>query len=276
MKKNISKMNVKIILFSALLLVLNLFVIKDYSFAAKDEKEIAKDANNSLKELRVEVYDFYPTFNKNTTNYYLTIPTDVTEVDVIAETDNDKAKCAISGNKITKKEGTIKITVTPVRGGKKIYNINVSKQDDNKLKLQKLEIENAKITPEFNENRYYYDIEVSEMEIKPLKITAEANEDGANIEFIGNDESLVEGNNIISIIISNGDETTTYELNVNIIKQFTIEQVSQENKSKIQETKNWLVDFFNKESNVIAVLATLSVMLIIIIIIVIIKIKNKK
>ena len=114
------------------------------------------------------------------------------------------------------------------------------------------------------------------MEIKPLKITAEANEEGANIEFIGNDESLVEGNNIISIIISNGDETTTYELNVNIIKQFTIEQVSQENKSKIQEAKNWLVDFFNKESNVIAVLATLSVMLIIIIIIVIIKIKNKK
>lgn len=276
MKKNIRKMNINIILFSALLLVLNLFMIKNYSFAAKDEKEIAKDANNSLKELRVEGYEFYPTFNKNTTNYYLTIPTDVTEVEVKAETDNDKAKCAISGNKITKKEGTIKVTVTPAIGVKKTYNISVSKQDDNKLKLQKLEIENAKITPEFSENRYYYDIEVSQMEIKPLKITAEANEDGANVELIGNDKSLVEGNNIISIIISNGDETTTYELNVNIIKQFTIEQVSQENKSKIQEAKNWLIDFFSKESNVIAVLATLSVMLIIIIVIVIIKIKNRK
>lgn len=285
MKKNKRKRNINtkinVILLLIMLIFLNVFSTCNYSFATsandKEEKEkaIARDANNSLKELSVEGYEFYPTFNKNITNYYLTIPTDVIELKVKASTDNDKAKYVISGNKITKKDGTIKVTVTPVNGVKKTYNINVSKQNDNELKLQKLEIENAKITPTFSESKYYYDVEASQMEIKPLKITVEANESEANIEIIGNDESLVEGNNIISIIISNEEETTTYELNVNITKQFTIEQVNNENKGKIEEVKNWLVDFFSIENNIIAVLAALSVILIIVIIIVIIKIKKK-
>ena len=62
---------------------------------------------------------------------------------------------------------------------------------------------------------------------------------------------------------------------LNITKQFTIEQVNNENKGKIEEVKNWLVDFFSIENNIIAVLAALSVILIIVIIIVIIKIKKK-
>lgn len=260
-----------ILVIMIVIIFFDLAIVSNISYGAEN-----METNNTLKELKVLGYDIYPEFNKNTTTYYLTIPTDVSEVEVEATPENEKAKYNISGTKITKKEGEIRVTVTPVRGSKKTYIINVSKQNDNSLKLQKLEIENATISPEFSENKYFYNVEIAQMEIKPLTIIAEANNDDAQIEIVGNDESLVEGDNIISIILTEGDKFTTYELNVNITKQFTIQQVSNQNRNMFEGIKNNITDFFSQEKNVLACLIAVSVLLIIVIITVIIKIKRGK
>lgn len=232
---------------------------------------------NSLKSLEIEGYQFYPEFNKYNTTYYAVIPTDVTELLVNAEAEAEGAKVAISGTTIKKSEGTIKIVVTPTKGSKKTYTINVTKQDENSLKLASLEIENVNsISPEFSESQYYYDVEVAQLEIKPLVINATANDENASIEIVGNDSSLVEGNNLIAIILTNGDETTTYELNVNITKQFTISQITYENNSKLNEIKENVMNFFSDEKNVLSCLIGVSIVLVILIIIVIVKIRKKK
>ena len=116
------------------------------------------------------------------------------------------------------------------------------------------------------------------MNISPLDITAEANDSSAKVEIIGNDSTLVEGNNLVSIILTKGDEVTTYEVNVNITKQFTFEQRTGGNE-KIAELTDKVKDkadnFFSNEENVLATLVAVTFVLIIIIILVIVKIRRK-
>lgn len=279
-----------------LIIAMSLLSFNCMSFAntnMNNEKEITKIAaksnskqaqeetadKNYLKSLSVEKYDMYPEFNKNTTTYYVVIPTSVNEVDVNPETEDSEAKYAVTGNtKIAKGGGIIKVTVTPKSGSKRTYTINVSKQDDNNLKLSKLEIANATLTPEFSPTKHYYSADISMMNISPLDITAEANDSSAKVEIIGNDSTLVEGNNLVSIILTKGDEVTTYEVNVNITKQFTFEQRTGGNE-KIAELTDKVKDkadnFFSNEENVLATLVAVAFVLIIIIILVIVKIRRK-
>ena len=279
-----------------LIIAMSLLSFNCMSFAntnMNNEKEITKIAaksnskqaqeetadKNYLKSLSVEKYDMYPEFNKNTTTYYVVIPTSVNEVDVNPETEDSEAKYVVTGNtKIAKGGGIIKVTVTPKSGSKRTYTINVSKQDDNNLKLSKLEIANATLTPEFSPTKHYYSADISMMNISPLDITAEANDSSAKVEIIGNDSTLVEGNNLVSIILTKGDEVTTYEVNVNITKQFTFEQRTGGNE-KIAELTDKVKDkadnFFSNEENVLATLVAVTFVLIIIIILVIVKIRRK-
>lgn len=279
-----------------LIIAMSLLSFNCMSFAntnMNNEKEITKIAaksnskqaqeetadKNYLKSLSVEKYDMYPEFNKNTTTYYVVIPTSVNEVDVNPETEDSEAKYTVTGNtKIAKGGGIIKVTVTPKSGSKRTYTINVSKQDDNNLKLSKLEIANATLTPEFSPTKHYYSADISMMNISPLDITAEANDSSAKVEIIGNDSTLVEGNNLVSIILTKGDEVTTYEVNVNITKQFTFEQRTGGNE-KIAELTDKVKDkadnFFSNEENVLATLVAVAFVLIIIIILVIVKIRRK-
>ena len=181
-------------------------------------KEKEDKANKNLSYLRVEEYEIYPEFNKNTLNYDLIIPEDVTKVDVDTEPEMEGAVVRISGNtKLTKSDSTINIIVTAINGTSKTYKINVIKEPEVNLKLESLEIEGLNLNPVFNEDTFYYTSSIEDTELTDLNVIAKSNNESANIEIIGN-KNIVDGENNINIILKSNDETTIYQVLVDVDK----------------------------------------------------------
>ena len=181
-------------------------------------KERENKANKNLSYLRVNGYEIYPEFNKNTLNYDLVIPEDVTSVEIDTEPEVEGAIVRISGNtKLNKNENTISITVTAINGTSKIYKINVIKEPEVNLKLESLQIEGTDLNPIFNSDTYYYTSSIENTELKDLNVIAKANDEEASIEIIGN-KDIVDGENNINIILNNNDETTIYQVIVDVDK----------------------------------------------------------
>lgn len=234
-----------------------------------------ENTNNDLASLSITDYQISPEFNKNTRNYYVAIPTTISSVEVNAQAESAKATVKITGNtQLTKTENTIQIVVTSAKGRKKTYKIIVTKQKENTLKLQSLEIKGATFSPAFDSSKYYY---TAEMKInddsKDITVEAVANNANAKVEVIGN-KGIKAGENLVSVIVSNSSETTVYEILINATVEKTIIS-NVENNDKIQQVKNGVSEFFKDENKVIALLVAVAVILIIIIICIIKKISGK-
>ena len=234
-----------------------------------------ENTNNDLASLSITDYQISPEFNKNTRNYYVAIPTTISSVEVNAQAESAKATVKITGNtQLTKTENTIQIVVTSAKGRKKTYKIIVTKQKENTLKLQSLEIKGATFSPAFDSSKYYY---TAEMKInddsKDITVEAVANNANAKIEVIGN-KGIQAGENLVSVIVSDSRETTVYEILINATVEKTIIS-NVENNDKIQQVKNGVLEFFKDENKVIDLLVAVAVILIIIIICIIKKISGK-
>ena len=234
---------------------------------------------NTLKSLSVEGYEIYPEFNKNTTDYYVSIPKDVTNLFVNASPEYDTAKCVVTGNTnlTSKKENLIKVTVTSEKKVSKVYNIHVNWINNSGLSLQMLSIEGTALSPSFDKDTYYYTAEIFENEISPLTIKAIANKSTAKVEIIGNDDSLVKGDNLISIVVEDDGDMAVYQIELTIKEKIltTVTQGGQNN--KIVELAKQAKDFiFKSKRNLIAFLAIIFIIIIILVIAVIRKMINNK
>lgn len=178
---------------------------------AKEER-----ANKNLSSLEVEGYNINPYFNKNNSIYTVIIPKDVTTININAEPEATGAIVRISGNtKLTKSENTVSIRVTAEDGTSKVYTINVLKEPEVNLKLTSLQIEGVDLEPVFDSDIFYYTSSLEDTELKSLNVKALANEKNANIEIMGAD-NLVDGQNLINIIVSNDKEKTIYQVNLDV------------------------------------------------------------
>ena len=170
------------------------------------------------KELSVEGYEIFPKFNKNTLNYYVIIKEDVTSLKINAEAEATGAIVRISGNtRLTKKENTITITLTAVDGTSRSYTIIASKEPEVNLKLTSLNVEGINLNPVFDQDIYYYTSSLEDTELNSLNITATSNDKEARIEILGNN-NIKDGENLINIILTNEDETTVYQINLEVDK----------------------------------------------------------
>ena len=262
--------------------VLIIFVISFFNFSFVEATENINNEqdvknNNFLKSLTVTGYELTPEFNKNITTYYLVVPEDVTEVEVLAETEVEEASIKITGNtNLNRVENTIKVTVTSSSRKNKTYNIIATKQKDNGLSLESLAIENANLVPDFESSKYYYEIEFkSDKDKTDLNITASANQEGTTVEIFG-DKGLEVGENLITIVLQNGSNTTTYEILANITVEKTI-ITEVKNDNFFAGIVNGVKDFFSNTSKTIAFLSVVAIILLILILCVIVKIiKNNK
>ena len=178
---------------------------------AKEER-----ANKNLSSLEVEGYNLNPYFNKNNSIYTVIIPKDVTSIDINAEPEATGAIVRVSGNtKLTKSENTVSIRVTSEDGTSKVYTINVLKEPEVNLKLTSLQIEGIDLEPVFDSDIFYYTSSLEDTELKSLNVNALANEKNANIEITGAD-NLVDGENLINIIVSYDEEKTVYQVNLDV------------------------------------------------------------
>ena len=184
----------------------------------EDKKdETTKSNNKNLKSLVVTPSSISPKFSSSTTEYAMTVGTDVDEIKIKAEAEDEKAEVLVEGNTNLKiGENTITIKVTAEDETVRTYKIAVTKEKKNQIGLKELLIEDVKLNPEFDANTYLYTVEMENKNLSELNITATANKEKATVEIIGN-TNLVVGNNVITILVKESDtETATYQINLNI------------------------------------------------------------
>lgn len=186
-----------------------------------------KSSNNYLKDLSVKGYQITPEFNKQTINYEIKEEIDEEYIEIIAETDDEKASVSgIEKIQLNSGENNLKIDVTSENGSIKTYFIKVTKKIKKDVKLTNLVLkaylkENEEIdiefTPKFDNNIFKYDCNIPSY-IEKIDCEASVNDSNAKVEISGN-ENLQEGLNEILVSISLDSDKTIYKVNVYKEKQ---------------------------------------------------------
>lgn len=283
MKRNIYKIIMIIAVLIALVTGKVYANTNDIRIASSKTNTVVDPAtrNNDLKELKIEGYELYPTFDKNITNYYCIIDNGIKSVEVEATAESNDATVKITGNSsLNKDENTINIVVTSKSGSKKTYSIIAKKRQTTGLALESLTIPEQKMDLSINENKFQYEVEIETKEITPLNIIAKANNENATVEILGNDESLLEGDNTITIILKNGQDTVIYQLNVKIklLKETQVVEYVKDNNfigNLAEDISKKVTEFFSDDKNTLMFLCGVMGVLVILIIIFIIRIVKR-
>lgn len=239
------------------------------------------DSNASLSKLVIDGYDLYPEFNKNTTKYYVSIPTSVKSIDVEAEAEVDTSSVKTTGNTaLTKTENNVYVTVTAKDKTARRYTIVVTKQEDNGLKLSELSIENVEFETPFSEDKYYYNAKaeiIKKDEIPPFEIKATPNSEDAEVEILGN-KNIKEGENLITILLKEGDDYTSYQVNVTVSTKTMITTIQEADGDILTTLRNYydiakekVIYWFEDENRKLATIIASAVVLLIIIVSIIVK-----
>lgn len=93
-----------------------------------------KSTNNNLKALSIDGYELSPSFNKNTTEYTVELPAEVTKIKVNATKESSYASVSGSGEiEVQEGENKIEVVVTSETGAKKTYTILATVKDNNPI-----------------------------------------------------------------------------------------------------------------------------------------------
>lgn len=182
--------------------------------------------NKNLESITIEGdYTLSPEFSADVTEYELTVGADVDSLKIEAIAEDDKAKVKITGNdNLLMGENTIEIEVTAEDGTVRTYTINVTKGESeevttgNGLVLSTLTLDGYELTPNFNSDIYEYTLNIYDPSVTNVNINAKSNVEDAVIEIAGNND-LKLGENIITILVTSGENVTTYQIVVNIMEK---------------------------------------------------------
>lgn len=220
-----------------------------------------KSSDATLSDLGIKPNDFKG-FKSGTTSYKTTVPEDVAEVEVYAKTTSSKATVTGTGKKkLENGTNKVEVIVTAENGTKKTYTIEITREGKNEETattaqaeettvanenigdgLSSLKIEDLKIEPDFKTNVYEYRVKyIGEKE--KLDIEAKTTNSNYKVEITGNNE-LKEGENIITILVSdaNSNNIATYQVIVNksLLDEETLAK-EQEQKQKEEQKKKMMV-----------------------------------
>lgn len=109
------------------------------SVTVKTQAEIqaSYSKDNNLKSLSVEGYEISPAFDKNTTDYTVSVPDTITSIKVNASV-NDKTARVSGAGEIDLSEGInkLELVVTAQNGSTKTYNLTIDVKDLNPISVQ--------------------------------------------------------------------------------------------------------------------------------------------
>lgn len=221
-------------------------------------KEEKKSTDSTLSSLSIAEGAITPEFSKDVKEYAITVPNEVTKLNITATPTDSKASVSVTEYEELKEgENAITISVTAEDGTTKTDYVIKATRQKKELALEKLivkytnqngEVVELPLTPEFISNIYEYSIETLEYWVKSLDIEALANIEGATIEISGAD-SLKEGENIITITVKNkvtveaqeeGTEATEQEET----KTYTIKFNRNAEPTIIGRISNWFKGIF--------------------------------
>ena len=205
-----------------------------------------KSSNANLSNLGIKPNDFSG-FKPTITTYNVTVSEDVEEINVYATAQDSKATVSGTGKKqLESGKNTVSVVVTAEDGTSKTYTININKSEnaknstkidnqDESKGLSELKIEGLTLEPEFSTNTYEYTTKYIGEDTK-LNISAVATDSKFVVEVTGNEE-LKEGENIITILVSDsdGENVATYQVIVNksLVDEEAVQKEQAEKKKKI-------------------------------------------
>lgn len=203
-----------------------------------------KSSNADLGNLGITPYDFSG-FIASKTKYEVSVPNSVKSVEVYAKAKDSKATISGTGN-VELKEGqnTEEVVVTAEDGTKKTYTIVITRLKEGEkiteqktstgVSLKSLKVDGYELNSQFEPEKYEYEVNI-EGEETSLNIIAEAAQSSDSVQILGN-ENLIDGKNIVNILVSDSKEENSviYELTIN--KNF--EKARRLQKEK-EDAENW-------------------------------------
>lgn len=188
-----------------------------------------ESSNANLSNLGIRPNDFSG-FKPGTTTYNVTVPEDVESVEVYATAQDSGATISGTGTKTLQKgANTLNVVVIAEDGTTKTYTINVTREGEDETEeeqpeenaeevkngLSNISIANLELSPSFDTDVYEYTVKYVG-EDTSLDIQTVATDPNYTVEVLGN-EDLKEGENIITILVSDseGNNVATYQVTVN-------------------------------------------------------------
>ena len=264
----------------------------------KQENKVSSDA--TLKNLGITPNDFSG-FKKAKTSYSVTVPYSTEKINIYAKTTDSKATVSGTGSK-TLKVGSNSFSVKVTAADKKTtktYTLNITRKSEEKkesnekeenkenetkeetktaLGIYKLSLtgigdddktEEIELNKEFERGNFEYSCDVSE-NIKKISVKAEAYEYNDSIKITGNENELKDGENIITVSVSDDKDTVKYTIRVNKGKT----EIEENTQVQTQENELSKTNKTNRNKKIITV-GTIIVLAVIVGLIVF-YIKNKK
>lgn len=180
----------------------------------KPSSEQKKKSNNNYLKVLIPNYSSI-IFNKLTSEYFITVPYDVYDLNFELKTEDNKATANIEGNNDLKVgNNIITITVTAEDGNKREYIINVTRTNEdiilsNNSKLKKLIISGYNF--EFYSDKFDYIIKIKDENFLDINYVTE--DDKSNVTIIGN--ANLKDNSVITInVVAEDGSTTSYKINI--------------------------------------------------------------
>ena len=179
-----------------------------------------KSSDATLKSLEASGYTLSPAFNKDTTNYTVSVPKDATTVKLIGSSTDSKAKITGLGDiTLSGDTTTATVKVTAEDGTTKNYTIKIEKEKsgtetkDSDATLKKLDLGGYTLTPTFKKNVNVYSMKVKS-NVTALDVTAIPTSDKAKVDVSGN-KNWKQGINVVTVKVTAEDGTVnTYMVNV--------------------------------------------------------------
>ena len=231
------------------------------SNAKKDDKTeknntSKKSSNANLSNLGIRPNDFSG-FKPGTTTYNVTVPEDVESVEVYATAQDSGATISGTGTKTLQNgANALNVVVTAEDGTTKTYTINVTREGEEETEeeqpeenaeevkngLSNITIANLELSPSFDTNVYEYTVKYVG-EDTSLDIETVVTDPNYAVEVLGN-EDLKEGENTITILVSDseGNNVATYQVTVN--KTLVDEEAlarEEEEKQKEEQRKMFMI-----------------------------------
>ena len=212
----------------------------------------SSNANLSMLGIRPSQYDFSG-FKSGTTTYDVTVPADVEEVEVYGTAQDSNAEVSGLGTKkLEEGLNDLSIVVTAEDGTEKIYTINVTRGESNSSSttgtevsgdgLESLTIGDLELSPAFSTGVYEYTAKYIG-EGTELNVDAIATNPDYTVEITGNN-NLQEGENLITILVTDSDSENVATYQVTVTKSLVDEEAiarQQEEARKQEEQRKMLI-----------------------------------
>lgn len=175
-------------------------------------RDDGRDTNADLEYLKVE--EGKVEFNKDITEYKITVENIVNKITINAKAVSSKAKVSITNPTLVVGENKVKVLVTAENGATKEYVITVIRNEENKTLssdnyLNSIDIEGY--TLDFNKETLIYNLSIKNEE--NLIINAYPSNENSSVTILGN--ANLKNGSIISIkVVSESGETREYQINI--------------------------------------------------------------